>query len=119
MTMNICMNDITLSSKDDTASTRCLGRQERFRSPMPLFKSLQLLTDTAEKGPVVSPASLMEPLASLQQSPMLLFRYRLMLQQRKVDPGVLPKYVDQARIHTGSLLPLVDSLNISSPDPYR
>ena len=71
---------------------------------MPLFKSLQLCTDTAGKGPEVSPASLQEPLAvsdtaekgpavstaSLQQSPMLLFRCRLMLQQRKVDPGVLP-----------------------------
>ena len=37
------------------------------------------LSDTAEKGPAVSTAS-------LQQSPMLLFRCRLMLQQRKVDP---------------------------------
>ena len=49
---------------EDAASTKCLGRQERFRSPMPLFKSLQLFTDTAGKGPVVSPASLQEPLAA-------------------------------------------------------
>ena len=70
--------------------------------------SLQLFTDTAGKGPVISPASLQEPLAlsdiadkgpavstaSLQQSPMVLFRCRLMLQQRKpVDPGMLPKHL--------------------------
>ena len=89
---------------DDTASSKCLGRQERFRSPMPLFKessavhregscslpcfssgAISFLSDTAEKGPAVSTVS-------LQQSPMLLFRCRLMLQQRKVDPGVLPKH---------------------------
>ena len=46
---------------DDTASTKCLGR---FQSPIPVFKSLQLFTDTARKGPVVSPASVQEPLAA-------------------------------------------------------
>ena len=65
-------------------------------SNLPYLYSRVFSTDTARKGPVVSPASVQEPLAaaekgpavstaSLQQSPMLLFRCRLMLQQRRVD----------------------------------
>ena len=94
---------------------------------MPLFKSLQLYTDTAGKGPVVSPASLQElsdtaekvSTASLQQSPMLLFRCRLMLQQRKVDPGVLPcrSTFPGPDPYIVCLLPLVDSLKMVANTP--
>ena len=57
--------------------------QSRLTGKVPVsHTSLQLFTDTAGKGPVVSPASLQEP---------LFFRCRLMLQQRKVTlHGVLP-----------------------------
>ena len=62
----------------------------------------ELFTDTAEKGPAVSTVS-------LQQFPMLLFRCRLMLQQRKVDPECCLSTRLRSR---RSLLPLVDSLKM-------
>ena len=101
MTMNMHEWHITLIF-EDAASTKCLKvpvshaslqessavhwhcREGSCSLPCLSSGAFSCLSDTAEKDPAVSTAS-------LQQSPMLLFRCSLMLQQRKIDPGMLPK----------------------------